>query len=372
VRPATGGSLRLLVVTPRALPDVGGVEKHVWETTRRFAAAGVDVTILTTGRTVRGREELRVEDVRIVRVQARPRTRDYYFAPGIPREIARLQADVVHCQSYHTLVPPLAMTAAWRAGIPYLLSFHSGGHTSELRTQLRGLQFLALRPLVKQAARLICVSRFERDLLASRLRLPPARFDVVRNGGDLPDPGPITPGPYRTIASIGRLERYKGHHRIIGALPHLLRTDAEVRLELVGDGSYRGELLALAERLGVAHAVSVRLVPAEDGVAMARLMRAAAAVVLLSDYESQGLAAVEAAGVGTPVLVQRSSALRELVAAGLADAVEPDASDVEIAAAVEHLLDRPAPTATPAIPTWDDCADQLLSMYVATASRGGP
>src|SRR5262249_45777190 len=42
--------LRLLMVTPRYLPETGGAEIHVHEVATRLADAGVDVTVLTTDR----------------------------------------------------------------------------------------------------------------------------------------------------------------------------------------------------------------------------------------------------------------------------------------------------------------------------------
>ena len=41
------GQLRLLMVTPRYFPYVGGVETHVYEVARRLADVGVEVTVLT-------------------------------------------------------------------------------------------------------------------------------------------------------------------------------------------------------------------------------------------------------------------------------------------------------------------------------------
>ena len=40
--------LRILMVTPRYFPSMGGVENHVYQVTRRLAHAGVDVTVLTS------------------------------------------------------------------------------------------------------------------------------------------------------------------------------------------------------------------------------------------------------------------------------------------------------------------------------------
>jgi len=103
---------RILMVTPRYFPDMGGVETHVAEVSRRLARAGADITILTTDRTGRLPASEQIDGVTIRRARAWPAQRDYYFAPEIARVLTNEAWDVVHCQSYHTLVAPLAMLAA--------------------------------------------------------------------------------------------------------------------------------------------------------------------------------------------------------------------------------------------------------------------
>src|SRR5262249_19814389 len=150
--------------------------------------------------------------------------RDYYFAPGIYRELVRGTWEIVHVQGYHTLVAPLAMVAALGKRIPYVLTFHSGGHSSPLRNKIRGLQRAMLRPLIAGASQLIGVSQFEVDFFSETLNLPKQRFAVVPNGSDLPDT-PILPATRRKnlLISIGRLERYKGHQRVIEAFPTVMQ-----------------------------------------------------------------------------------------------------------------------------------------------------
>src|SRR5439155_21669134 len=114
---------RVLMVTPRYAPYVGGVEQHVYEVARRLAAAGCRVCVLTTDPANSLSPVENAAGVSIRRVRAWPRGRDYYFSPAIYREIVagRGDWDIVHIQSYHTLVAPLAMLAARRAGLPYVL-----------------------------------------------------------------------------------------------------------------------------------------------------------------------------------------------------------------------------------------------------------
>src|SRR5579863_4117377 len=166
-------ALRVLMVTARYFPLIGGIEMHVHEVGRRLAAGGFAITLLTTLpyalATPLPKEEW-VEGMCILRVGAWPRGRDYYFAPEMYGLIARGGWDVVHCQGCHTLVPPLAMLAARHAKIPYVLTFHSGGHSSRLRTSMRGIQWRVQYGLFAGASRLIGVSRSEADYFRRRLR----------------------------------------------------------------------------------------------------------------------------------------------------------------------------------------------------------
>jgi glycogen synthase len=366
--------LRILMVTPRYFPDMGGVETHVSEVARRLAYTGTDVTILTTDRTGRLPAREQIDGVSIRRVRAWPAQRDYYFAPAISRVVAEGSWDMVHCQSYHTLVAPLAMLAAGRAGIPYVVTFHGGGHSSRLRNMLRGGQWALLRPLLARATRLIAIAKFEIGLYSRRLRLPSNRFVFIPNGADLaPAPQlPQAPADGTLIVSVGRLERYKGHHHAIAALPEVLKQQPDARLRIVGGGPYEGDLCRLARNLGVADRVAIGPIPPTDRQGMAALLGRAALVALLSDYETHPIAALEALALGRPVLVTHTSGLGELADRGHARSVPLGSSPAQIASAMLEQLRRPLAPASIELPSWDDCATQLLQLYHMTLGRPVP
>jgi glycosyltransferase involved in cell wall biosynthesis len=372
--PTEPSSLRVLVVAACYLPYVGGLETHVYEVGRRLACAGIDVTILTTD--VSGRLPIveESEGMHIRRVRAWPANKDYYFAPAIYRVITGGRWDLVHCQGYHNLVPPLAMLAAWRANIPFVLSFHSGGDVTRLRKALRWLQWMMLRPLLLQARKLIAVSEFEAGFFREQLRLPAERFAIIPNGAaHLPE----VPAEAATneasnqplIVSIGRLERYKGHQRLIAALPKVLEQVPDARLRIVGIGPYESTLQKMARRLGVAERVDIRAVPPGDGRGMASLLARANLVTLLSEHEAQGLAVMEALTLKRPVLVAGTSALQGLADRGLARAVPLESTPEEVATAVVSQLRQPLVPQNIALPTWDACAANLLALYQEIAWR---
>lgn len=372
------GPLRVLMVATRYFPYAGGVETHIYEVGRRLTHSNVEVTVLTTDVTHQLPAVEEIDGIHIHRVRAWPSHKDYYFAPAIYRFITRGQWDLIHCQGYHNLVPPLAMLAARRVNIPFVLTFHSGGDVSWVRKVLRGAQWRMLRPLFLSAQKLIAVSEFEATFFQEQVRLPADRFVVIPNGAgaafssDLPERLKMTTGgdpKSPLIVSIGRLERYKGHQRVIAALPGILECIPDTQLRIVGDGPYEPALQKMAKRLRVADHVEIRGIPPGDRSGMVSLISQADLVTLLSEYESQGLAAMEGLALRRPVLVAGTSALQELADQGLASAISLESTPEEVASAVVSQLRQPLAPRKMVLPTWDTCAASLLTLYQSIMRR---
>jgi len=367
----TAEPLRLLMVTPRYLPEMGGVENHVFQVAGRLAKAGIEVTVLTTDREGNLPSDELENGVRVKRVRAWPARRDYFFAPGIYKYIQQRKWNLVHVQSYHTLVAPLAMLAARRAKLPYILTFHGGGHSFHLRKAVRGSQIRLLRPLLARAERLVILAHFEETYYTEKLHLPAERFVLIPNGADLPRSVNMAnqKNDGTLIASVGRLERYKGHQRIIAALPAILKVKPDVQLWVAGRGPYESALYDLAKKLGVEDHVRIQAIPPEDRGRMAQELERASLVVLLSEYETQPLAILEALALGRPALVANTSGLGELAEQGLAKGIPINSTPDQVAAAVLEQLRSPLIPAKIDLPSWDDCAEGLLHLYTEISAR---
>lgn len=368
---ATAGAPRVLMVTPRSPLHQGGVERHVMEVSRRIVVAGAEASVLCTEPGGPKLQQSEREGVTIHTVRAWPANRDWCLAPRIWREMSRRPWDVVHIQSYHTFVAPLAMLRALTLGIPYVVTFHGGGHSSDARNRVRGLQRALLRPLLKRAERLVAVARFEIEEYGGELGIEPERFVLIPNGTDLAfsDPGGSNgkaEGP-PAIASIGRLERYKGHHRVIGAFPYVLNSEPEAQLLVVGTGPYEDELRKLSSELGIEERVEFTSTPPDQPMAMAELLRRVSLVVLMSDFETHPLVALEAAAAGRRLLVANAGGLAEIAEDGFARAIPLDESAEGIAAAVIEELAKPPQTKRPQLTSWDECAAELLALYRSLA-----
>jgi glycosyltransferase involved in cell wall biosynthesis len=362
--PDRQGPLRVAMVSAFAFPTMAGIATHVHEVATRLGAAGVDVTVMATDRTWELPAEEQLPEYRVRRWRAYPRSRDYYLAPGIARHLLQPNDyDVVHVEGVHSLVAPTALAAARRAGIPSLLTLHTGGHNSSLRNALRPLQWRLLKPLLTSTT-IVATGENERDIFVKVLGGSGKPVRLIRNGSEpLPiDHSAEKPAGSPLLVSVGRLERFKGHHRILRAMPKILAEAPDARLVLVGAGPYEQPLRDMARELGVDDRVSVRAFSPEQRPAMGKLIADADLFCLLSEYEGHPMAVLEALGAGTKVLLAESPGLAELGRAGLATTVALDSPPEQVAAAALAVIAAPQ-TGPPALPSWTDCAEEYRRLY---------
>lgn len=355
---------RVVMVSANAFPVMGGVETHLHEVAPRVAAAGFDVTMLTTDLTGRLPRQENLNGIPAKRVGAWPRSRDWYFAPGVLREVALGRFDLVHMQGYHTFVPALGMLGALTARRPYVLTFHSGGHASALRNRMRGPQRAFMRPLLARAKRLIAVSQFEARFFSTELHIPPSRFVTIQNGATMkwPNSGDTSDDSAPVIMSVGRLERYKGQHRLIEAFPLVLKQLPKASLRIVGAGPYEADLRAMAAASPAHDKIEIGSIDPSDRDGMARTLASASLVCLFSEYEANPVAVMEALSLNRRVLVADTSGMSEVAEQGMARAIPIDSTAEQIAHAIVAQVATPPPGPF-SLPTWDQSADALIDVY---------
>ncbi len=334
-----------------------------------MAARGLEVTVLTTDLSGQLPPCERQGELTVRRFPAGPRGTDFYVSRALAREVAEGHYDLVHMQGVATLLPPMVLAAAQRVGIPTVATFHTGGHSGRVRTAVRETQYWALRHFLRRSNALVAVCAFEVELFARLLKREPGTIRLIRNGAE---PLPVTDVKAEVsgsplICSVGRLERYKGHHRLIAAMPALLEIAPGAHLVVVGRGPYEGPLRRLAACLGVERAVTFTAFDSTQRAALGALVRSSDVVALLSDYEANPVALMEALALGRKVVVAATSGLTELATEGLATAVAPNAPSAVLAAVLARVAADPDASA-PELPTWDHCVDELLGVYAEIAS----
>lgn len=359
--------LRIAIATPRFFPFSGGVENHVYQVARRFAARGSRVSIFTANPGGKLPQKDDVEGVTIRRFHAYPANSDAYYAPSLLSALynERADYDIVHVQSYHTFIAPLAMQAAQKSNLPYVVTFHGGGHSQSWRNGIRNLQLRLLRSLLSRADKLIATAKFEIRDYGKLIDAPANKFVYIANGCDIAirEVKTNSQREYPLVISVGRLEKYKGHHRVLAAMPKLIEIQPDVRLRILGEGPYAGELKKMAQDLGVDHRVEIGGVPIERRHEMAETLVTATVVTMMSEFETQPMAALEAISLGRPTIVADTSGLSELAEQGWATAIPLNSSPVQVAEAIDRQIKNPMIAKDIRLPTWDDCANQLHDLY---------
>ena len=155
-KPGTGEHrpLRVLTVTPRSPLAQGGVERHVMEVTRRLAAAGAEVEVLCTepGGPRLHEEERDGVEIRTCGPGRRTATGAWRRGSGA-RSAAPSPGTSSTCRATTRWSRRWRCCGRSRCGIPYVVTFHGGGHSSGAAQPPRAaLQRRLLRPLLRRAA----------------------------------------------------------------------------------------------------------------------------------------------------------------------------------------------------------------------------
>lgn len=169
---------------------------------------------------------------------------------------------------------------------------------------------------------------------------------------------------------VGRMEPVKGLDVLLRAFARVRATAPAVQLHLVGDGSLRPKLEALAAELQVRDGVHFAGSVAPES--LGHWYRAANLTVLSSHSEGLPNVLRESAACGTPFVSTDVGGVSE-IADPDHDRLVPKADPAAFAAAVLDQLNRPAPTRPrDPLPDWDaaalDFADRLTRSACETHS----
>ena len=331
---------------------VGGAERWYRNLAERLAQAGHDVTYLTR----RQWSKSELPEVPGVSVIVVSREEPLYgpdgnrrigealrFGWGVLRHLAkhRKQYDVVHTASfpYFSLLAAAAIRPLGRYRL--IVDWHEVW-TKEYWQGYIGPLPGAIGHLVQRACVLVrqeafCFSRLHQARLVSEgLRALPVLLEG-EYAGPTSSPAPRLAG--KTIVFAARQIREKNAPAVVQTVAELKRRGIEVRAIIFGDGPERSRTNLEVERLGLEETVEVPgFVPAGE---LQDAMAQALCLLHPSEREGYGLVVIEAASMGTPVILARGAdnAATELVEPGVNGFIARSASANDLADAIELVID---------------------------------
>jgi glycosyltransferase involved in cell wall biosynthesis len=335
--PVGTGSERIRVVEVLATGTTGGAQEHLFGLVTRMDASRFDVSIvsLSPGSAVRKLERAGFD----VLVLDEP---DDAIAVGaLAAHLVGIRPEVIHNHMYRAeLVGTRAAIALGEVGYrrPYVVSTV---HSSRVRSEEDREMLRVLTPHMNQ---LIAVSKMIEAKLESEGRTT-APIRRIYNGVDLsryenqepcctlPEEYGMEPGS-QIVGVVARLEPEKGHPTLLEAWPAVLRSVPDAYLLIVGEGSRRDALEALARDLHIAHRVV--FTGRRDDVPA---VTAALDVAVLPSYrEAQGLSILEALALSRPVVASDVGGIPEVITDGVTGLLVPPHDADALAAAIVRLL----------------------------------
>ena len=315
--------MKVVLITLDFAPEVGGVQKYLFEIGRRLGQLHELVVVTPVGGAL--------PDVPFRRLVL-PRRDPWAFG----RALRALRPDRVLIGHAHPrLLVPAALVARGR----YVVITHGNDFLAAQRCWHRPL----FNWLLRKGYIVIANSRGNAELLKA---LGVSSLAIIHPGVDplrFTPPASPPPPPW-TLLTVGRLVPRKGVDTVIKALPLLLAEFPSLRYRVVGDGPDRKRLEGLAEALGVSGCVEfLGRVPEEE---LPRLYRQAHIFVMPTreeeaDVEGFGIAYLEASASGLPVVAGRSGGAVEAVRDGETGLLVPPDDPGALAKAVAYLLHNP-------------------------------
>jgi phosphatidylinositol alpha-1,6-mannosyltransferase len=324
---------RVLVVTPDYPPAPGGIQRLVHRVVSNWSR--LQPVVMTPS--APGAEAFDRSEAVPVRRLGVPRRLGHRAAMAalnarIVAEGPRVRPAVV--LTAHIVTGPSAWAVARLTRAPLAVYVHA--HEVADR---RGLA----RAILGRASLTIAVSRYTASLAYS-CGADPDRTRRIPPGVDLPaQPGSPKGGERAVVVTVARLEdRYKGHDVMIRAIDRLRERVPNVLWVVVGDGSLRGEYewAVGARRLG--H--HVRFVGNVDDRERDAWLARATAFAMPSRLppggggEGFGIAYMEAAARGLPVVAGRAAGAVDAVQDGRTGLLVDPTDDRAVADAIGALL----------------------------------
>jgi glycosyltransferase involved in cell wall biosynthesis len=313
---------RIHVLAWRDLDDVeaGGSELHIHEVARRWAAAGLEVTLRTSWAQGQPTDAIR-DGYRVVRragrhmVFPRAAAAELFRRTG-PRDV------LVEIWNGMPFLSPL-----WSRGprIVVIHHVHAEMWKMALGPRLGALGELFERrvaPPLYRRTTAVTVSESSKRELVDELGLPPDRIRVIPNGVDARySPGQVVKEPEPLVAAVGRLAPVKRYDALIRAADIARRLARPLRLEIVGEGFERPLIESVIDELDAGGWVTLRGSISEAD--KMDLYRRAWIIASASAREGWGLSLTEAAACGTPAVASRIGGHEDAVIDGVSGVLAP-------------------------------------------------
>ncbi|MBD3155889.1 MAG: glycosyltransferase [Candidatus Aenigmarchaeota archaeon] len=313
-----GGLMKIIQVSPTFHPDIGGIETHVKEISKRLAKKH-EVYVYTTTKFKDYKKEGIIDEIKIRRFKSYAPSNAYFFSPGLYKALKNEECDILHLHNFHAFPAYLAYRAFKNKKLKKLIFTPHYHHIASAK--FRGFLHKFYDPIqsaiFKKADKILCATRYEIELLTEKFEIPKNKMKRIPNGIDLKRLKKYSfkkrndPNEFK-ILCVSRLEKYKRIQWLITALKEVSEKypKKEISLTIIGKGSYGDHIRNLIKELGLKDKVIIKYNLPDDK--FLQEYQKCDVFVLPSEYEAFSIVTLEALCMGKPVIVSNVGFMRDL------------------------------------------------------------
>jgi glycosyltransferase involved in cell wall biosynthesis len=336
--------MKILQVTPRYHPSIGGVEETVKQYSERLTKDfDHQVTVLTSNLDSDGTSV--VNGVKVERSFSLPFAKKGPFLPITPLigwSLLSSRYDLWHMHANKRFTTDFAAVLQKIKKTPTVFSPYAGmfGTTWLGRVHNRTIGRLAFDARVT-----IVISKFEKNLIEKE-KMPVKRFEVLPIGIDVSEFGKADLTvkdkwglkDKKVILFVGRLTKHKGVDTLLRAAPQVFKKNPEARILVVGpDFGEKETFRQLARDLQIEEQVIFG-----GSVSREQLLgcyKIADVFCLPSRSEAFGIVLIEAMAAGVPVVGAANTAIPEIIQDGETGLLFPTEDEHVLAEKINLLLE---------------------------------
>ena len=343
---------KLCVVTHTFLPHVGGIERVVYEQSKRLLQKRFELMVLTNR--INTAKQYSYDGIKVQCYDSL----SIGFRLGIPYPIPNVtsykaflesvkSSTLIHAHGHPYLSSLIAAKLAKRYSKPFVLTQHNTfiKYENFWDTVERLNDFAVGKAVLKEADKIIVVSNATMKYVLS-LGADPEKIKLLYNGVDLKRFKPLTgvkdavreklgiPKNALVVITVRRLVYKNGVDTLIDSAKIAIKKNPRLLFLVVGTGPDFAEVKARIEQLGIGN--SFRLMGFVSDEDLPVYYNAADFFVLPSKSgEGLPLVALEAMACGLPVVATRVGGIAEIMMEGYGKIVPPDNPDALAEAVLE-------------------------------------
>ncbi len=313
--------MRIIQVTPRYYPTIGGIETIVQKISESLVKKGNEVTIYSIDKQ-NGLTNSIINGVTVKRFTPLFQDPLYFPEPKFAQKIRKEKADIIHAHNIHTFPPLIAALSKTNSSKLILQPhYHKYGQTPLRNSLFQLYQKTFFNLLFMKTNTIIANSLYEQQTLQEDFPKI-TNIHLIPEGLDTTEALKIKHNPLlpKRILFVGILKNYKNVHKLLEGFAYLIKKEKkDYRLVIIGEGPEYANLTNLSKILGIENSVEWK-----HNLPRPQLLEEyskASIFVMLSQLESFSRVVYDALIIGLPTVLLNFGALHNLISEGFAEGV---------------------------------------------------